>query len=362
MPVGTKVAHEIGNRRCNGAMTYSPALDGLRALAIAAVFLFHARAPLSRGGYMGVDIFFVLSGFLITGLLLAEIDRRGKVDLRAFFLRRAVRLMPALALMLAVYLTFAPKLWPADSHSWQAASAITYLSGYAVAYSGQPPGQLSHTWSLAAEAHFYLLWPFVIVWGARRWSQRELFVALIALYLAASAWRLGCMGAGQSWQEVYYRSDTRMSGLLLGAAVAALVRVPLALEPLRRLAPLRLWMPLLLVALCTLQWGDPLSAAIGFTVAELACAAMLLHINTGSGALVRFLSRPAVVWIGSISYGIYLWHFPVLYFLRDEFSWTVAMVLGVPLSIGLAAASFYILETPLRRSVRRLSYKTMLAR
>lgn len=331
-------------------MRYSPALDGLRAIAIAVVVLFHARVPLAWGGFLGVDVFFVLSGFLISSLLLAELDATGTVGLRAFYMRRLVRLTPALLLMLAVYSAIAPLAWPEDSHANQVAIAAAYVSDYVIALAGTPPGQLSHTWSLSVEMHFYLLAPIALLWAARRFSTRRLLAAAALLYVAATCWRLVMLAAGQSWQEVYYRFDTHLSGLVLGCLLSLLVRDPGALYAVRRRLPsLRFWLPVLVLAFCILPWGNRAVAAIGFTAVELGTAALLLAVQDKDSAAVRLLSHTALVWVGKMSYGIYLWHYPVFRLLREDLPWHQVLLLGVPLSVALAALSFYTIEAWARR-------------
>jgi peptidoglycan/LPS O-acetylase OafA/YrhL len=224
-------------------MPYNPALDGLRAVAVMLVVLFHARAPIAFGGYLGVDIFFVLSGYLITSLLLSELDTKGTLDLRRFYLRRLLRLTPALFAMLAVYLIVAPFLWPATTdHGKQAAIAATYLSDYAVAFWGTPDF-LSHTWSLSVEEHFYLLWPLVLLAACRRWDRRSLVWVFGAAYGLATLVRWVCIVKGQSWEQVYYRFDTHLSGLMLGAWLAALRRDDALFAKLQPVLPWLMWFP-----------------------------------------------------------------------------------------------------------------------
>jgi peptidoglycan/LPS O-acetylase OafA/YrhL len=177
-------------------MTYNPALDGVRAVAIIVVMLFHARAPTALGGYIGVDVFFVLSGYLITTLLLQELQTNHRIDLRRFYLRRLIRLAPALLVMLAIYVIVAPFVWPSIAdHGWQAFLAAIYLSDYSVAFWGTPD-ILSHTWSLSIEEHFYLLWPVVLAFAVRRWDRRSLVIVLGVFYVLATLFRWVCVIRG----------------------------------------------------------------------------------------------------------------------------------------------------------------------
>src|SRR3546814_6270958 len=173
-------------------MPFFPALDGLRAVAVLAVMVFHAMTGFATGGFLGVDVFFVLSGYLITCLLLVEHHGAGRIAISAFYLRRALRLYPALLLMLAVYLLAAPWLFPeasVSSHARDALLAGTYLSDYSYAFFKEP-FYLKHTWSLAAEEHFYLLWP-LLLGGMLRFGPAMLIRLLAGLLLLA-------MGSGSN--------------------------------------------------------------------------------------------------------------------------------------------------------------------
>ncbi|NML46779.1 acyltransferase [Ramlibacter sp. G-1-2-2] len=342
-------------------MNYNPALDGLRAVAVLVVMLFHARAPLAPAGYLGVDVFFVLSGFLITSLLLAEMDASGRIDLAGFWRRRLLRLAPALLAMLAAYVLIAPYLWPeVADHGTQAALAAVYLSDYGVAFWGTPHF-LSHTWSLAVEMHFYLLWP-VLLWAAcRRWTRASLPAVLAFAWVLATLVRWVWLVRGQDWIEVYYRTDTRLSGLLLGACLAAALRDPRWRLALRRWLPWALWLPLpALLLIAHFHWGDLWVLTWGMGLVELATAAVIFGARDRSSQLAKMLSRPLLAWVGRISYGLYLWHYPVFCWLRETRRWEDVLLVGIPLSVALAAGSFHTLEAWATR--RRAARAPALAR
>jgi peptidoglycan/LPS O-acetylase OafA/YrhL len=325
-------------------MPYNPALDGLRAVAVMLVVFFHARAPIALGGYIGVDIFFVLSGYLITSLLLSELDGKGRLDLPRFYLRRFLRLTPALLAMLAVYVAVAPFLWPGTSdHGKQAAIAGLYLSDYAVAF-WNTPNFLSHTWSLSVEEHFYLLWPLALLAAYRRWDRRSLVWVLGTAYVLATLVRWVCIVRGQSWEQVYYRFDTHMSGLMLGAWLAALRRDEVLFAWLRRALPWLMWLPLLAVICLQYRWGDLWMSTWGLSVAEWATVALLAAAQTPHSQTWTMLSQPPLVWLGKISYGLYLWHYPVFRYLREDRHWGDVLMMGLPLSLALAALSYYTVE------------------
>jgi peptidoglycan/LPS O-acetylase OafA/YrhL len=325
-------------------MPYNPALDGLRAVAVMLVVLFHAHAPVALGGYIGVDIFFVLSGYLITSLLLSELDAKGRLNLRRFYLRRFLRLTPALIAMLTIYVAIAPFLWPATAnHAAQAATAAMYLSDYAVAF-WNTPDILSHTWSLSVEEHFYLLWPLALLAAYRRWDSRSLVWVLGTGYLLATLVRWVCIVRGQSWEQVYYRFDTHMSGLILGGWLAALLRDRVLVARLQRALPWLMWAPLMAVICLQYRWGDLWMPIWGLSVAEWATVALLAAVQTPQSQAWKMLSQAPLVWLGKISYGVYLWHYPIFRYLRGDHHWSEVLMVGLPLSIALAAVSYYTVE------------------
>ena len=300
------------------AMKYNPALDGLRALAALSVVCHHAGAPFAGGGYVGVDLFFVLSGYLITQSLA---ERPG---LFSFYIRRARRLIPALAFMLASYVVAMRYLAPHREALIEAAIAFFYLSDYTFTLWSTPSG-LVHTWSLAVEEHFYLLWPLIFL--RFRPSVRILLVA----YVFSTVWRMGW-----PWELAYYRFDTRLSGLILGCVLAATPRWNLPAWP--GIA--------FLAALCVmLPSGTRVALGPGIMVAEIAAAVAIM------GNPPRWVSFPTLTYLGRISYGIYLWHFPISFLVRP-FGWPIALMLTTILSIAAAAFSYHFVEVFFRNKVK----------
>ncbi|RZL96862.1 MAG: acyltransferase [Sphingomonas sp.] len=214
-----------------------PALDGLRAVAILSVMSFHANLWFAPGGSLGVDIFFVLSGWLITGLLIDEVERTGAIDRRAFLARRMRRLLPALSCLLLAYLLVAPWLYPesADRRWFDAATAFLYLTNLRESF-WPADTPLSHSWSLAVEAQFYLLWPFVVP-ALLRLGRRRAALLLCACWLCLTALR-SVWPAMIGGASTYYLSPLHATGLLLGGALALrpipVRRGPLALAPKSR--------------------------------------------------------------------------------------------------------------------------------
>src|SRR5919199_244159 len=231
-------------------LPYLPGLDGLRAFAVIAVLLYHAGLPWMSGGFLGVEVFFVISGYLITALLLAEWRKRGRVDLKAFWLRRARRLLPALYLLIAVALAYAVVFLPGEVAGLRkdAVAAFGYVTNWYLVLDQKSyfetvgrPSMLQHLWSLAVEEQFYVVWPLLFAvgmgswrhrptvsgagnmrhaWRVVRWRRR--FLLLLALAGAvASALLMAFLyrpDVDPSW--LYYRTDTRAAGLLFGVALA----------------------------------------------------------------------------------------------------------------------------------------------
>ena len=321
------------------ALPHIPALDGLRGVAIIMVMLFHARVPGFSGGYLGVDVFFVLSGFLITSILLEEQSRHGQIAYGRFVLRRMTRLMPGLLTFLAAYLAVAPWAWPdIHNHATQALISVLYLADYTVAL-WEMPLQIGHIWSLSVEEHFYLFWPLILLFV--RPSAQKLRRGLIIAWLLAIVWRSVCLNVGQSWNEVYFRFDTRLSGLILGASLAAWRRAGAGV----RLPDWAGMVALIcLGVLAQLPWGWPPAMVWGVIGIELATGVLILVLLNSGSAASQVLSAAPLVATGRISYGLYLWHYPIFVYLRAEQHWAVVLLVGGGLSFAVAALSFVTVE------------------
>ena len=326
-------------------LDYNPALDGLRGVAIVLVLLSHAHVPLFDGAFFGVDLFFVLSGFLITSLLLLEHQAHGRLQYWRFYRRRLFRLMPALALFLAVYCLLAPLLWPGlDDVYPDALVSILYLADYGIAFFDSP-NTLLHMWSLSVEEHFYLIWPPLLVLLLRSARPGALWRPIALLYLLSGLWRVLWVVQGQQFYEVFFRFDTRASGLLAGALLAALMQEkPQWIDWLRARLPHAMWLPLSIPLLMELGWDNQNALLWGLTLVELATLVLLVALQQRSGLVYEMLSAPLLIKLGTLSYGIYLWHYPVVRYLRADYAWPVVVVLGLLISTALSALSFYTLE------------------
>jgi peptidoglycan/LPS O-acetylase OafA/YrhL len=331
---------------------YQPSLDGLRAVAISLVVLYHTGSggqQALRGGLLGVDLFFALSGYLITGILLEEWSARGSIDLPRFYARRLLRLAPALTVFVAVVLFVTHVVYPELAGTLRgpwAAAALLYVSNLVIAYGREYPlGHVSICWSLAIEEQFYLLWPIALRTLLRRGIARE---RLALLVLAVSALPtlvrevLTRQGAGDPtlWLRVYFGSDTRADTLLLGCALGLLFAGRAPAWPRAGLAAS-------LAGGAVVAWfagrygmGDLVARPYRFTATSLACAALLFGVLQG-GPLAWLLSARPLAWIGRLSYSLYLWHVVGLGLTGD-----LPFVARAALLLGFAAASYYLIERP----------------
>ena len=340
-------------------MGYKPAVDGIRALAVFMVVGFHSFTPGAWGGYLGVDVFFVLSGFLITTLLLDELEETGNLDVGLFYLRRFLRLTPALLLMLGAYLILAPLAWPDIALHTDVRDVLIstfYLSDYASAF-WSLPRYLRHTWSLSVEQHFYVLWPLLLLVLTKRLNRSQLATALGAMYVVFTGWRIYCdMQGDTGYMHSYFRFDTRLSGLTIGSLMAVLM------SGLRRpakphLANLAAMAGLAVIALCSASFHLESTAAmvVGIPAVEISTLALLYVAVNVEGALVqRALAHPLPAFIGKMSYGIYLWHYPIFAYLWDRSPWYVILIGGGTVSLLLAILSYYTVERLARRYARTL--------
>lgn len=338
---------DIASARGGDILERVSSLDGVRAIAAIAVVAFHTRLPGFDGGFVGVDVFFVLSGYLITSLLVAELERRGTIDVRSFWWHRIVRLAPALMLFLAVLALLAAVFLPQVDIVAEVLLSGLYISN--ISYATMELPLLSrHTWSLATEMQFYLLWPFVIV-AIRRFAPQRIVPILLTLFLLTTFWRwLQYL----QWDTVraYYAPDTRLSGLALGG-LAATVKW----RPSRGHAHVMAVAALLVLAVAVNQYtfGTIVAMLWGGAVVELAAAVLILSLRSGAGGIAALLATPALARLGHWSYGLYLWHFPVALVTRALLDPVTAFVLTLGISLPLAAASYLFVEEPVRRLLKR---------
>ena len=346
---------------------YFPALDGLRTVAVGIVLCAHGGVPWFRSGGVGVDIFFVLSGFLISTILHGEWARTGDISFRNFYARRFLRLAPALLLTCAL-VGVAKPLFGEPFPGTDLLLALSYTANWAQALYGYYMTWLNHCWSLAIEEQFYLLWPLVIIGLERTGRPAATKAALllagatgIALY---RAWHVG------TWtdERINFGLDTRMDSLMVGAAlsyfVVAVRNTPRpAGTPLERgslagverpgwsralqfLAPLALLTLFAIPRIVT--WYSPWMGWIGYVLVAGLAAVVLLDLVVGRDSLLaKILATRPMVFVGKISYGLYLLHLPVFFAVEKVIPHAPLVVrLGgkVAISLTLATASYYLVE------------------
>lgn len=337
---------------------YRPALDGLRGVAILSVLAFHTHHifgwSLLNGANAGVDIFFVLSGFLITSLLIEEWEKTGEISLKNFYWRRALRLVPALLVLLtALYflsdLLFSPV--EADDTRRGIPVAFVYVSDVALAFFNLRLGALQHTWSLAIEEHFYLIWPVVLLGCLRLGMSKKRLVLLVLLLAVASAVHRAVLHQlGAPPVRTYYGIDTRADSLLIGCAAG--MCVSWGLVRARTFWPLLvLALPLIGFCMVATGYGSAFMSLGGFTLLALATAVVLVNVVLAPSSYVGgFLEWGGLVWVGRISYGLYLWHYPVFKvtsFLSLGWPWELSIALGV--TVAVTCLSYYLIERPALR-------------
>lgn len=345
------------------SLGYRPSLDGIRAFLVTVVLLDHAHLPGFDNGSVSIDGFLVLSGFLITALLLEEHRDRGAISLRHFWGRRILRLVPALVAMVGATL-LALKAWSSEEafaeHLVAARHTLTYVGNWVRAFGDDPMGLFSHTWSLALEEQFYLLWPPILILALRRVRAHGLAVGIAAAAVVAWWWRQVVASAG-NWDHITNGLDTRADALLLGAFLAALlVAMGRPRGDAERL--LRFVGPIaggaLLYAMVT-HWDGWEYAFRGMTLVGVSMLLLVAHlIATPTSLTSRLLSARPLVWLGRLSYSLYLWHFPVFRLIDDQLADlpdSDRLWLKFVGSLLVSVVSYYGIERPFLRLKRRLT-------
>jgi len=363
--MGTAESIELDSRQIAFPLGYKPALDGLRGLAIVSVMAFNGGLSWMRGGFVGVDVFFVLSGFLITALLVQEHRLASSIKIREFYIRRAIRLLPALLLLVLFCIAFSLVLQTADSASLTIKGVI-YTLFYVANWAQVPPnapgiGALSHAWSLSVEEQFYILWPLmllVLLKLRRRWLVLTLLVLFIGGSIFLNIWF--CY-TKTPHLRMYFGTDTRANEILIGCIVALLF----CWGAFRSSDRLRaLWhsgattgLAFLLFAFYSFRHNEAIVYNGGFALASLATGILIVDLVRFPSLISRCFEVAPLVWIGKISYGLYLWHFPIFEatrkLLEGKVNPGIYSVAGVAITLLTATLSYYFLEKPLLDRFRR---------
>ena len=365
------LAHRTHN---NAGLPYMPGLDGLRALAVVAVIAYHSEIESVPGGFLGVEIFFVISGYLITALLLEEFNLNSAVNLRQFWARRARRLLPALFLYIGGSVAFAYSMAEdVVPTKGEVLSTLGYVYNWfgifeEISYTDvfERKNFFHHLWSLAVEEQFYLLWPVLLV-GLQRYINRKVTISLLVIGITSSAFLMWTMY--QPFEDplrVYYGTDTRASGLLIGALLAYIWR-PWNAEKLRLFPKGKdVLLPVGLVAVGILVWANmhytlimPDSEQLfrgGFLITSIVTAIVIACVVTPNSNLNSILGLAPFVWVGKRSYGLYLWHWPVFQLTRERVDvdingWELFAV-RMFVTLVLVEISYQCIERPIRE--RRL--------
>jgi peptidoglycan/LPS O-acetylase OafA/YrhL len=345
--------------------TYRPHLDGLRAVAVYLVVFFHAGSGRLNGGYIGVDVFFVLSGFLVTQLLLRDIERSGSVRYSRFYARRFRRLLPAafvaLLVTAAVFAAIASPVEVADAlGSFKAAflySTNWYFIHQATGYFGAniTTNPVLHFWSLAVEEQFYLVWPLILggaFLATRRLSRaRQLHLIRIGVSVLAFV----SLALALSWRtsnpnRAYYGTDARAYQLLAGALIALLPAAVISIQRFRRSTRIASAVSLVALVVFASEWVHLDAIERGIAATIIASALIVSLEGTSDGPVKRALSHPTVVYLGKISYGTYLWHWLVILVVIRTFHPSTGATIAIAclVATAMASLSFEILERPVR--------------
>ena len=381
--VDSRMPWHLDRGRRSGEMGYLPGLDGLRAIAIIGVLLYHSGVNWMPGGFLGVDVFFVLSGFLITSLILEEYDRSGRVDFRRFYLGRARRLLPAVFVMLlvvgiAVLFVYRDAL---SAFREDALATVLYVNNWwyiVVDQSyfesmGRPP-LLKHLWSLSVEEQFYLIWPAIALVLMRRGGRPLVRRIAILAALASTAWMAfiairGGYPIDADPSRAYFGTDSHSMGLLVGAALATVWRpgrLSTSIPPSARtlVTGIGIAMVGVLVAFYTLV-GEftPWLYRGGFLALAVFTAVLIAAATHPASPLGPALGIGVLRYIGRRSYGIYLWHWPIFMVTRPgiDVPWSepVAFVVRMTATFAIAELSYRLVEMPIRRGALGAAWRAV---
>ena len=335
---------------------YVAAHDGMRGLMTLGVVVAHVCYQAVPGAVLYIDFFFAASAYYITALLLRDIEKRGRIDFRGFYLRRIARLVPALVLMLAVYLLCSFLFRPPFSAALERAGIVlSYTSNYWYVFDPKRIEDLGHTWTLSTEEQFYILWPLTFAVLVRRFGVTwRLAMAIGMIGAAIWGWRILLVLQGAQPLRLYTALDTRADALMAGCVMAIVLKlVPHGRYPaLDRLWPKLAW-PLLLywVVVTFVFWSAKGPSFNYYYFGSMLCGvlpgilAMTMLIRSSGTICHRIFERPEAIFLGRIFYGIYLWHLPILNFMDSYgIAWRYRLTFGLLLSVAFATLSYAYVE------------------
>ncbi|MCP4039345.1 MAG: acyltransferase [bacterium] len=348
---------------------YRPSFDGLRGLAVSLVIAYHALLPMTKGGFLGVTVFFTLSGFLITYLLCRELQDTGTISLRKFYLRRVLRLIPALVFMATILMSYGfVQLGPPQRAriAEQILGAMFYVANWLIALEIWPKlALLGHTWSLSIEEQFYSLWPLLLLFTLRRWnSPRRLLAVIAGLFVTSGLLRAYYFATSPDYVRPYYSSESNADLLLSGCAVGVIFAYGLLPRGPRAMRWLRIatWASALFVGFAGTQAfiAAPYMYYGGFSAITLATAVLITGVLAEpDGFLAQVFAFPPFVAVGKISYGLYLWHFPANMIVDSLMSTTymrpTITAVQIATTIALALASYFLVEVHFLKLKGRVS-------
>lgn len=337
------------------SLRHTPALDGLRGCAILCVLAGHLGWPVFGGSV----IMFPLSGFLITSILLKHRQKAGSIKLSSFYAKRFLRLIPALVVMLILINIIAALARPAEASGLQSDTlySLLYAANWSHVWGTAQTLYLAHLWSLSVEEQFYLMWPLVLIIVREARS-----LVLVCACIAVMSWAVRVNALAAYGQGIAYLSTfARLDGLMLGAALAALLATP-AYESLVRLTQQyrQLWRVcvfsacfVLIVCLHVFGGYMPQTLVVGMTIVSLCAVLIILAcVLPQQTAIAHILSHPVLTHIGKISYGIYLWHYPLILLMEEN------RIAAAALSILAGQISFYLIEQPVMHRQMSLHVRT----
>lgn len=330
-------------------MNYLVALDGIRGIAILSVLLFHYRVPYILGGFYGVDIFFVLSGFLITSILLKELAASGTLSFKNFYIRRILRLFPALCLMLLLYgiLAFFFAKNP-SRHYVDMAIVFFYLSNWTRAFDLKHPAEMGHTWSLSIEEQFYLVWPTIMYHAYKRLAIKGLFAVVLALAALATLNRI-VLVPFVTYDRLYNGFDTRVDTILYGCLLGILFfwkKDTWCPAVVKKIVPYVGWGGITLNLFIGHVYAQQTYWYGMFMVAISSCCLIFAAVMAVESKTKQVLSTPLLVWFGKRSYGLYLWHYTINSILKIDQHGLSRTVLSLLMTFLLTEFSYRFVERP----------------